>query len=145
MKALVKTFFLVSIMVITSSCGNKPQENAGEPVQEESTNAILEREIDKIHMDAMEKMEEVQKIRRKLKTTLTDSVMNEAGKAAIEKSLATLDSADKLMMDWMHEFNPPADSADKEETRAYLEQEMEKIRIVKQAMLETIEEDGDSN
>ncbi|RAV99408.1 hypothetical protein [Pseudochryseolinea flava] len=139
MKAVIKAFLFISIIALLS-CGNKPQEAAGDPVQEESANAVLEREIDKIHMDAMEKMEEIQKIRRQLKTTLSDSVMTETGKAAIEKSIATLDSADKLMMDWMHKYNPLNDSIDGvEKAREYLENEMVKVKKLDAEMQEAIE------
>jgi hypothetical protein len=139
MKALLKTLVFVSVITLWN-CGNKPQENASAPVQEESGNAVLEREIDKIHMDAMDKMEEIQKVKRKLKLTLTDSVMNDAGKAVIEKSIATLDSADKLMMDWMHEYRPLNDSIDGvEKAREYLENEMIKVKKLDAEMAEAIE------
>ena len=139
MKALIKIVLYLSIITLWS-CGNKPQETASEPVQEESGNAALEREIDKIHMDAMEKMETIQKIRRRLKTTLTDSVMNETGKSAIEKSLSALDSADKLMMDWMHQYNPLNDSIDGvEKAREYLENEMIKVKKLDAEMQEAID------
>jgi hypothetical protein len=138
MKALIKLVLLVSVITL-SSCSNKPQENASEPVQEESGNAVLEREIDKIHMDAMEKMEEVQKVKRKLKLILTDSVMTDAGKAAIEKSIVTLDSADQLMMDWMHAYRPLNDSIDGvEKAREYLENEIVKVKKLDAEMAEAL-------
>ena len=43
------------------------------------------------------------------------------------------------MMDWMHNFNPIADSVDQEKAREYLENEMLRIKKVKEITLEVIE------
>jgi hypothetical protein len=87
----------------------------------------------------MDKMEEIQRVKRKLKLALADSVMTDAGKAAIEKSIARLDSADKLMMDWMHEYRPLNDSIDGvEKAREYLENEMVKVKKLDAEMAEAI-------
>ena len=99
-----------------------------------------------IHDEVMPRMEDLYNKKKDIEDKLKDPAgLTAAQKEKLTKQVAQIDSVSKLMMDWMHEFNPPADSADREETRAYLEQEMEKIRIVKQAMLETIAEGGENN
>ena len=113
---------------------------------QDSTNVLLYNQVMDIHDEVMPKMEDLYNKKKDIEDKLKDPAgLTAAEKEKLTKQVAQIDSVSKLMMDWMHEFNPPADSADKEETRAYLEQEMEKIRIVKQAMLETIGEGGDTN
>jgi hypothetical protein len=115
------------------------EDSAGQ----DSTNVLLYNQVMDIHDEVMPKMEDLYNMKKDIEDKLKDPAgLTAAQKEKLTKQVAQIDSVSKLMMDWMHEFNPPADSADKEETRAYLEQEMEKIRIVKQAMLETIAEDS---
>ena len=60
----------------------------------------------------------------------------------LERRIANLDSVRQLMMKWMHEFNPLPDTVDQETRRAYLELEMERIRKVKAAILEAIQQEN---
>ena len=64
----------------------------------------------------------------------------EEKKKEIEATIAKLDSASEGMMTWMHEFKPEADStASEEKVREYLEREMERVKKVKEDILEAIE------
>jgi hypothetical protein len=106
----------------------------------DSTNQVLYNQVMDIHDEVMPRMEDLYNMKKDIEEKLKDpGSLTETQKQALSRRLAQVDSVSKLMMDWMHEFEPLPDSADKEESRAYLEQELEKIKIVKQAMLETIE------
>ncbi|MFM8832928.1 MAG: hypothetical protein ACKOEV_04745, partial [Cytophagales bacterium] len=59
-------------------------------------------------------------------------------KGELDQAIASLDSADMLMMDWMHKFRPLSDSVDQEKAREYLESEMEKVKKLKNLFNESI-------
>jgi hypothetical protein len=108
---------------------------------QDSTHIVLYNQVMDIHDEVMPKMEDLYN----MKKDIEEELKNTKGMAAeqrqkLEKKVAQIDSVSKLMMDWMHEFNPPPDSADAEEKRTYLERELERVRVVKQAMLETIDQ-----
>lgn len=141
MKLSYIAFVLVLVM---ASCGNKAghqgHEESDEPT--DNPNEALYDEVMDIHDEVMPKMDDIYKLKRSLQDKL-DSATNLAAeeKVKIEQRIAHLDSVSGLMMDWMHKFNPLPDSADQEEAREYLESEMEKIKKVKDAMLEAIEKE----
>jgi hypothetical protein len=91
-----------------------------------------------IHDEVMPKMEDLYNLKKDLQSKLAGAPASD--QKAISDRIARIDSASNLMMDWMHEFNPPADTANQEEARAYLEIEMEKVRKVKEAINEVVEE-----
>ncbi|MEQ8301802.1 MAG: hypothetical protein RIB47_00320 [Cyclobacteriaceae bacterium] len=141
MKYLYSVLFLS--FLITFSCG-KPTDQAGneEPEEEmvEDPNQALYEQVMAIHDEVMPKMEDIYKIKSQLQEQIAntpDMVVEKREK--IEKMIKELDSANNLMMDWMHQFNPLPDSVDDEQSRAYLEDQMEKIRGVKDGMLSTLE------
>ena len=106
----------------------------------EDPNQALYEQVMEIHDEVMPKMEDIYKIKSQLQEQIANSPDMVVGKREkIEKMIKELDSANNLMMDWMHQFNPLPDSADEEESRAYLESQMEKIRAVKEGMLLTLE------
>jgi len=86
-------------------------------------------------------MEDIYNIKSQLQEKIANSPdLVEERKEAIEQMILTLDAANNSMMDWMHQFNPLPDSVDEEQSRAYLESQMEKIKAVKEKMLSTLEE-----
>ncbi len=105
-----------------------------------SANTILYNQVMDIHDEVMPKMEDLYNMKKNLEEKLKENPAADV-KADIELRLAEVDSASKMMMDWMHEFNPPADTADQEQARAYLEAEMEKVKRVKEAILTVLESD----
>jgi len=107
-------------------------------VEPDSTNTILYNQVMDIHDEVMPKMEDLYNLKKDLQEKL-GSTTDQASKADIELRLAQIDSASKLMMDWMHQFNPPPDTVDQEQIRAYLESEMEKVKRVREAILETLD------
>jgi hypothetical protein len=142
MNKLIALTFLVMAGCTPGSDHTHQEDSPGQ----DSTNVLLYNQVMDIHDEVMPRMEDLYNKKKDIEEKLKDPAgLTAAQKEKLTRQVAQIDSVSKLMMDWMHEFNPPADSADKEETRAYLEKEMERIRIVKQAMVETIEEDGGAN
>jgi hypothetical protein len=80
----------------------------------------------------------------KLKKDLQEQIANTPDmvverKQQLEAIISNLDSANNVMMDWMHKFSPLPDSADQEKAREYLETEIERVKKVKELMIESIE------
>jgi len=134
-----------ALILIMMSCG-KPEKHKGHEEENDNTtdspNEALYHQVMDIHDEVMPKMDDLYKLKRDLQEKIEstpDLVAEE--KKKLEDRIAHLDSASQLMMEWMHQFNPLPDSTDQEEAREYLESEMEKIKKVKDAMLEAIEKE----
>ncbi|HEY3405563.1 MAG TPA: hypothetical protein VGK59_19405, partial [Ohtaekwangia sp.] len=81
------------------------------------------------------------KLKQDLKKKLDESKdLADDKRKEIEATIAQLDSASDGMMVWMREFNPIPDSVSEERAREYLENEMERVKKVKEDILEAIEE-----
>ena len=123
-------------------CGN-PSSNGHEHSENDadstSTNQVLYDQVMDIHDEVMPKMQDLYTLKKGLqdKIATTPNISAEE-KQMLEKRIVVLDSVSQLMMDWMHKFSPRPDSTDQEAAREYLESEMEKIRKVREAMLEVI-------
>jgi len=103
------------------------------PTEPDSTNTILYNQVMDIHDEVMPKMEDLYNMKKDLQAKLEAAPQSE--KTQLQERIAQIDSASNLMMEWMHEFDPPADTIDQEQTRAYLEGEMEKVKRVKEAIV----------
>ena len=135
--------FIFALLVITAGgCGKSAsRENAGPadgPV-EENPNQGLYNQVMAIHDEVMPKMDDLYK----MKTAINEKLKEASDLSAEEREKlgelsSQLDEAGKSMMDWMHQFKPD-DIQDEEQARAYLEDEMEKIKKVKQEVLEALE------
>lgn len=142
------TLFKFAALVLTItlwSCGQKDHHHEGHdhasaPV-DDSPNAALDREVMKIHDEAMAKMDEIQQLKLNLKKQLEEAPeMAAEKKAEAEKTILKLDSAYDGMMVWMRQYKPLPDSvAGEEKAREYLETEMEKIKKVRQDMIDAID------
>jgi hypothetical protein len=137
MKSLLIAFFFLVLV----SCGKTTDHSghdSGEAVSDNPNQALYDEVID-IHDEVMPKMEDIYG----LKKTLEEKVANTPDltaekKAEIEKVIASLDSANDAMMNWMHHFVPQPDSADREKAREYYETEMESIKKVRDITNETL-------
>jgi Mg2+ and Co2+ transporter CorA len=137
----MKSHLLVISFLMLAACArptdhvNHTDENDGD-----DPNRALYDQVMAIHDEVMPKMEDIYNLKKELADTIANTPdMVEAKKKELEAMMARLDSANDAMMGWMHEFNPLPDSADQEKARAYLENEMEKIRKVKDLTAESIE------
>ena len=134
MKALYTAIIALAIV------GCQKSEHAhhdGNATESDSTNTILYNQVMDIHDEVMPKMEELYNLKKDLQAKLAQSPPAPA-RSELEARIAEIDRASVMMEDWMHEFNPPADTTDKEQIRAYLESEMVKVKLVKEAMLNAL-------
>ncbi|WAC12382.1 viral A-type inclusion protein [Dyadobacter pollutisoli] len=111
----------------------------------------LEAEVLTIHDEVMPQMDAIMTLKSKLskKIQSMDSLQNEgiSSNTLAEQRIKAADlnqklnESDKLMMTWMHEYR--GDSAKKlkpEEAISYFEKEKEKILLVKQTTIKSIQE-----
>ena len=98
-----------------------------------SENQLLYNEVMKIHDEVMPKMDDIHRRKQELKNRIANNPqMSENEKQLIEAKIVKLDSASEGMMVWMREFTPVSDSEGEEKAREYLENEMEKVKKVRE-------------
>jgi hypothetical protein len=142
--SIIKFLFIFLLMVW--GCGHKSHDHMdydhnSEEYTEEGSNEALNAEVMKIHDEAMMKMNDIYTLKLALNSKLADSVkLDSAKKDAIKNSISRLDSASEGMMVWMRAFSPQPDSLGAERAREYLETEMEKVKQVREKILEALEE-----
>lgn len=149
MKTPALSLLLISISIVILSCGQKSHDHddhehgAGDAV-EESGNQALYDEVMKIHDEVMPKMDDIFRIKEELKNKIANTPdMVEEKKKEIESTISKLDSASEGMMVWMRNFNPLPDSLGEQQAKEYLENEMEKVKKVKDDVLEALEDAKD--
>ena len=139
--------FILALLVL-AGCGKSQQAGDHDSHDADSTDAnqILYDQVMNIHDEIMPKMQDIYDLKKSLQEKIASTPDMIAGeKSKLEKRISNLDSVGQLMMDWMHSFSPLPDTVSQEQAREYLESEMEKIRIVKDAMLEIIEKEKGDN
>jgi hypothetical protein len=141
----ISTKLLFTVFVLLMACG-KASDHSGhdgdaENVDAREPNLALYDQVMEIHDEVMPKMEDIYKIKSQLREKIANSPdMVESKKQEIEAMILQLDAASKAMMGWMHDFDPLPDSVDEEQAREYLEDQMVKIRKVKEEMMTALEE-----
>ena len=143
MKVLSKILFLGLITIISCNKSGKG-EHAEENAPSGNPNQALYEQVMGIHDEVMPKTDEIYKLKKELQDKITKSPEMAADKKkALDQMIYELDSADDSMMDWMHKFNPLPDSANQEKAREYLENEMEKIKKVRELINGSIQKAKD--
>jgi hypothetical protein len=138
---LLSTLIIMSCQQKSSEEQTTTHDATAPDVVETSENQQLYNEVMKIHDEVMPETETIYTIKKELKKKITDNpTMDEAERIKIDALVAKLDSADKSMMDWMHEFQPIPDSLGEEKAREYLENEMERIKKVQSNIQNAIRE-----
>lgn len=137
----MKTIFgtlLVVVLFFVTGCRQQTQE------KEAGSNEELYSRVMEIHDEVMPKMNDIYKKKEQLKDRLAkEPNLPEEERKEIEASIAELDSASEGMMRWMREFNPPSEeSASEEEVREYLEKEMEKVKKVRDDILNALKDES---
>ena len=129
MKILTKYLFIA--LILLTGCGKSGQHEHHDQEEESPINnpnqALYDQVMD-IHNDVMPKSDEIYQLKKEIK----DKITSTPNLAADKKKQLELDSADHSMMDWMHKFKPLPDSANQELAREYLENEMERIKTVRE-------------
>lgn len=142
--------FACLIIVTAMACQQKSGEtqeqdhehDATQPdVVEATGNQALYNQVMKIHDEVMPRMNDIHKVKQELKEKITNTPdMSQAERIKMDAMIARLDSAGKSMMDWMHEFKPLPDSLGEEKARAYLESEIERVKIVRENINTALEQ-----
>jgi hypothetical protein len=142
MKINSVTLGLLFSLFILCACGNKGQDHTGHDTDSatDEGNQVLYNQVMDIHDEVMPKTEEIYNISKRWKAALQDANSPEE-KELIQRKIDRLDSVNKMMMDWMHEFKPLPDTTNEETARLYYETHLEKIKRVKEAMLLALEEE----
>lgn len=143
----MKMKLLSLLTLILLGCGGPSQEGQQSTADADSNdpNQVLYDQVMDIHDEVMPKTEDLHNLKQKLQEQIAATpgmVVEERQK--LEQRIARLDSVNKMMMDWMHYFNLP-DSLSAEAKREYLESQMEKIKQVREAILETLATEKGSN
>ncbi len=135
MKNALKLLFLALIAV--SGCGKSTSESSG--LANESK-ALYDRAMD-IHDEVMPKMDDLYRLKSQLKDTLGSASLTPEAKADFEGRIHLMDSAEKSMMDWMHDnrLRPIQDTTNLESYRQYMKAKVESAERMKALMLEAIE------
>jgi hypothetical protein len=129
----------VTLTVCFVQCQQQKSDKQGEDTATEiSANQKLYDEVMRIHDEVMPKMNDLYKAKTSMKTRMEMPGLPKNERQEIQRNIARLDSASEGMMVWMRQFNPPPDSAGEEKARAYLESELEKIKKVREDILDAL-------
>ncbi|MBI1770318.1 MAG: hypothetical protein HYR67_18260 [Bacteroidetes bacterium] len=132
MKISTKIMFLGLLITISCNKSGSHEHHEEEEVVNNPNQALYE-EVMAVHDEVMPKTEEIYRLKKELqdKIAKTPNLIADK-KKQLDQIIAELDSADHSMMDWMHKFNPLPDSVNQEAAREYLENEMERIKKVRE-------------
>jgi len=139
----MKKLIIAGSFLILLSCGKTSNHNShdqGSSDNGDNPNQALYDQVMDIHDEVMPKMEDLYRMKKELQDKIVNTPdMVEDQKKELESMISNLDSASNAMMDWMHNFNPLPDSTDQEAAREYLENEMERIKKVRDQTNETLQ------
>jgi cell division protein FtsX len=138
---LVTAHLFIFLVVALSSCNKDSQKaEAGEAIENSNGNDALYDQVMKVHDEVMPKMNDIYKLREDLKNKIaTNPTMRKEDLVNAERAISKLDSASESMMVWMREFNPLPDSLAHEPAREYLESEMQKVKSVRETIIQAID------
>ncbi len=113
MKALYS--LIIALAIVGCQKSEHAHQHDDEAIEPDSTNTILYNQVMDIHDEVMPKMEDLYNLKKDPQSCnwrqLRMPTKSKSSNNALQRSIA----ASQLMMDWMHDFNPPADSADSEQ------------------------------
>ena len=127
------------VTILIFNCGKKGDDHSNHSNGDEvSSNQVLYNQIMDIHDEVMPKTEEIYNITKQLKTALNEATTG-AEKMLLERQISYFDSVNNMMMDWMHEFKTLPDTTNEETARAYYETHLEKVKLVREAILAAVD------
>ena len=144
MKTAVPGLFILFLCFTLIYCGKKTDHGHAatgtDTAPIEDTTATLYDQVMKLHDEGMAKMDEIYKLKEELKNKATSSKeLVQEQKKKIDAAIEKLDSASRGMMVWMREFHPEVDTLSESLYRQYLEEEMEKVKKVRDDIVDAIE------
>lgn len=135
------TLFFCSILLMTSCDYSAPETKNGKVVKAldgtDSPREKLATQVMAIHDSVMPKMDNIMKLKMRLKASI-DTTNSDTFKLAALNAINQLEIADEQMMQWMRNYNPPADSIPEQEAMSYLKDQEKKIIEVQNSMLSSI-------
>lgn len=120
----MKTSLLLVLAITIVSCGD-------------SKRTILYNKVMDVHDEVMPRMDDIYKNKKEFQDMLATKP---ADSLELKGKIARLDSADHMMMDWMHQFNPPDVKAPDEEAEKYLEDQLMKVNAMKEYVLKALDQ-----
>lgn len=134
------SIFLFICLVAASACENKDgKSQAADPIDSEE-NQLLEKEAWRVHDEVMPKMGSLYKLKGTLQEKINSTPdMPEERKAELQEIIRELDESYEGMMQWMRNFKPEQHADSEDQTREYLENEIESIKEVKRDILSALE------
>ena len=143
MKSIAYTLITAGLLTACGNKSNNAQEGhdhaAHQHEKATTVNDSLFNEVMKIHDEVMPKMNDLYSMKDSLNKLVTAlPAKATAEKEKLEAEIKKIEEASEGMMVWMREFNPPADSAGIEKVTEYLNNEMKKVQVVKDNILNVI-------
>lgn len=136
-----KTFALLLITGFTILCGCT--QKAKEKEADDADKSLYD-QVMAIHDEVMPGMDELYTLKRRLSKKIENSPdLVEEKRKQIESTVLLIDSASRGMMRWMNEFSPEDYSGD--DLQKYLENELERVTVVKETMLEALKQGRKAN
>jgi hypothetical protein len=125
--------FLLLISFVLASCTTKNHEGHNHGHHAASANSdSLYNKVMGVHDEVMPKLNDLYTLKEELKKQLANvPALTDDKRKELEAKIASIEAASEGMMRWMREFSPPADSLGEETMRLYLEEEMEKVKKVR--------------
>jgi hypothetical protein len=116
---------LLGMVLLFFACNNNSNNKA----------LILDKEVMLKHDEAMAKSGYVLSLKKQV-NNLLDSTLNKELKDSLQKISTKLYTADRMMLDWMHQYNTPNYESDT--AINYLQLQLEKINEVHTITFESI-------
>jgi hypothetical protein len=116
---------LLGMVLLFLACNNNGNNKA----------LILDKEVMLKHDEAMAKSGYVLSLKKQV-NNLLDSTLNKELKDSLQKISTKLYTADRMMLDWMHQYNTPNYESDT--AISYLQLQLEKINEVHTITFESI-------
>jgi hypothetical protein len=113
MKKIITGVAILALAACGNSSSKKNDENQGERKK-------LMEDVMALHDKYMPQMDSLKKLNNRLGTQLDSVVTDSAMIIEFENARTQLENASEGMMDWMRNFEKPADSVKKEEAINYL-------------------------
>jgi hypothetical protein len=137
----------IVIAALSFSCGKKEEthdhhHSATQPdAVQASGNQELYNEVMKIHDEVMPRMDDIRRLKNEIKEKLEKNQnLAKDERIKLDAMFAKLDSAGDGMMIWMREFRPLPDSVGEEKAREYLENEMQRVKRVRDDIQNALKE-----
>ncbi len=126
--------------IILTGCGSQSSDSSDSTTDQEiSELREIERNVMEVHDEVMPKMADLNNIIKRLKTSREDIEESAEMTAKIQTAIADLVAADSLMWDWMYNYKRPDYEGDLDSARMYLVSEQERVTVVKESMLSSME------